>query len=179
MNFSIKNFFSKCDQIRSFLRIWSHLVKKSLMEKFIFWEVKLLALAIYIFFVKSMKNLWVSKQNMVESPSKLDCKSDIRSSCPEVFSKKGFIRNFAKFRGKRLCQSPFFNIFFKKKDSGTGISCEFCAIFKNTFFHRTPPAAASVICNLNFVEILSVFVDNALSRSSHQSCSVKKFVLKN
>ena len=31
--FSIKDFFSKCDQIRSFLWIWSHLLKKSLMEK--------------------------------------------------------------------------------------------------------------------------------------------------
>ena len=28
--------FSKCDQIRSFLRVWSHLRKKSLMENFIF-----------------------------------------------------------------------------------------------------------------------------------------------
>ena len=35
MKFSIKDFFSKCDQIRSFLRIWSHLLKKSLMENFI------------------------------------------------------------------------------------------------------------------------------------------------
>ena len=32
MNFSIKNFFSKCDQIRRKLQIWSHLLKKSLME---------------------------------------------------------------------------------------------------------------------------------------------------
>ena len=29
VKFSIKDFFSKCDQIRSFLRIWSHLLKKS------------------------------------------------------------------------------------------------------------------------------------------------------
>ena len=36
MKFSIKDFFSKCDQIRSFLRIWSHLLKKYLMENFIF-----------------------------------------------------------------------------------------------------------------------------------------------
>ena len=36
MKFSIKDFFTKCDQIRSFLRIWSHLLKKSLMEDFIF-----------------------------------------------------------------------------------------------------------------------------------------------
>ena len=32
MEFSIKNFFSKCDQIRRKLRIWSHLLKKCLME---------------------------------------------------------------------------------------------------------------------------------------------------
>ena len=36
MKFSIKDFFSKCDQIRSFLRIWSHLLKKPLMKNFIF-----------------------------------------------------------------------------------------------------------------------------------------------
>ena len=36
MKFFIKDFFSKCDQIRSFLQIWSHLLKKSLMETFIF-----------------------------------------------------------------------------------------------------------------------------------------------
>ena len=36
MKFFIKNFFSKRDQIRSFLRIWSNLLTKSLMENFIF-----------------------------------------------------------------------------------------------------------------------------------------------
>ena len=36
MKFSIKDFFSKCNQICSFLRIWSHLLKKCLMENFIF-----------------------------------------------------------------------------------------------------------------------------------------------
>ena len=39
MKSAIKDFFSKCDQIRSFLRIWSHLLKKSLMENFIFCAV--------------------------------------------------------------------------------------------------------------------------------------------
>ena len=39
MVFSIKNFFSKCDQIRSFLRIWLHLLKKSLMENLFFCSV--------------------------------------------------------------------------------------------------------------------------------------------
>ena len=40
MKFSIKDFFSKCDQIHSFLRIWSHLLKKSLMENFICFAMK-------------------------------------------------------------------------------------------------------------------------------------------
>ena len=44
MNFSIKDFFSKFDQIHRKLRIWSHLLKKSLMEKFIFCAVNVGAL---------------------------------------------------------------------------------------------------------------------------------------
>ena len=39
MKFSITNFFSKCDQIRRKLRTWSHLLKKSVMENFIFFTV--------------------------------------------------------------------------------------------------------------------------------------------
>ena len=39
MKFSIKDFFSKSDQTRSFLRVWSHLLKKSLMENFSFCAV--------------------------------------------------------------------------------------------------------------------------------------------
>ena len=40
MKFSIKDFFSKCEQIRSFQPIWSHLLKKSLMENFVFCVVQ-------------------------------------------------------------------------------------------------------------------------------------------
>ena len=39
MKFSIKDFLSKCNQICGFLRIKSHLLKKSLMENFIFCVV--------------------------------------------------------------------------------------------------------------------------------------------
>ena len=39
MKFSTKDFFSKCDQIRRRLSIWSHLWKKSLVENFIFCAV--------------------------------------------------------------------------------------------------------------------------------------------
>ena len=40
MKLPSKNCISKCDQIHSFLRIWSHLLKKSLMENLIFWDFK-------------------------------------------------------------------------------------------------------------------------------------------
>ena len=39
MKFSFKDFFGKRDQIRSFLRIWSHLLRKSLLESFIFYAL--------------------------------------------------------------------------------------------------------------------------------------------
>ena len=57
MKFSIKDFFSKYDQIHSFLRIWLHSLKKSLMKNLIFC-------AVYItFFIFHMGRLaqWDSK----------------------------------------------------------------------------------------------------------------------
>ena len=51
-----------------------------------------------------------------------------RSSRQEVFFKKGVFRNFAKFTGKHLCQSLFFNKvaglslqLYLKKDTGTSV----------------------------------------------------------
>ena len=63
MKFSIKDFFSKCNQIRSFLRICSHLLKKSLMENFIFCAV-LVGGAVYISSCQhTEKKIW--KENYV------------------------------------------------------------------------------------------------------------------
>ena len=60
---------------------------------------------------------------------------------PEVLCKKGYFRNFAKFTGKHLCQSHFFNKvagqacnFIKKEALVQVFSCEFCEISTNTFF---------------------------------------------
>ena len=36
MKFSIEDFLGKCDQINKKLRVWSHLLKKSSVEIFIF-----------------------------------------------------------------------------------------------------------------------------------------------
>ena len=46
MKLSLKDVFSKCGQIRSFLRIWSQLLKKSVMENFIFCAVFVVSIAI-------------------------------------------------------------------------------------------------------------------------------------
>ena len=48
MQFSIKNFFSKYDQISSFLWIWPHLLNKSLMETFIFCAISLETLMMHM-----------------------------------------------------------------------------------------------------------------------------------
>ena len=69
-----------------------------------------------------------------------------RSHRPEVFCKKGALRNFTKFIGKHLCKSLFFNKvcnFIKKEILAQVFSCEFCEISKSTFSYRTPPVAAS------------------------------------
>ena len=79
-----------------------------------------------------------------------------------MFCKKGVLKNFAKFTGKHLCQSFFFNkvvslrpvTLLKKVTLAQVFSCEFCEIFKNIFFYRTPLVAASV----NALERLKTFL---------------------
>ena len=73
-----------------------------------------------------------------------------RSSRVEVFSKTDFPKNLAKFTGKPLCWSLFFNkvvglrlATLLKKRLCTGFPSEFCEISQNTFSYRTPPVAAS------------------------------------
>ena len=62
MKFSIKNFFSKRDQIRSFLWIWSHLLKKSLMENFISYAVLLTVYRQKKMFLGFLKSLSLYKK---------------------------------------------------------------------------------------------------------------------
>ena len=85
--------------------------------------------------------------------------STFKNWCPEVFCKKGVLRNLAKFTRKHLCQSLFFNKvaglrhqacnFIKKESLAQVFSSEFCKISKNTFFYKTLPVAASVLFGMN------------------------------
>ena len=70
---------------------------------------------------------------------------------PEVFYKKGVLKNFAKLTGKHLCQILFLNKvagaasnFIKKETLVQAFSCEFCEIFNNTLFTEHLRVTASV-----------------------------------
>ena len=71
----------------------------------------------------------------------------VQKQPPEVFCNKGVLRNFAKFAGKNLCQSLFFNNiaglrpqtrhFIKKETLIVQLFlCKFCEISKNTYFRE-------------------------------------------
>ena len=81
-----------------------------------------------------------------------------KSSHQRCSIRKGILRYFAKFTGKHLCQSLFFNKvalnkvagslacnFIKKEALAQVLSCEFSEISKNTFFIEHLRAAASNI----------------------------------
>ena len=87
MKFSIKDLFSKCDQIHRKLRIWPQLLKKSLMENSIFcavWQFHFLDV-MHI----DCKSIFFDSHNLFRSM--LECKGFARfylyliTSSPEQF----------------------------------------------------------------------------------------------
>ena len=82
IKFSITDSFSKCDQ--SFLRIWSNLLEKSVMENFIFMQCVWLAPSlslVRLFRSKGWKNLlgevWVINSSVKSSISTKIFNSDV------------------------------------------------------------------------------------------------------
>ena len=66
MKFSIKDFFSECDQIRRKLRICSHLMKKFLMENSIFCVVTLTGdRGITVFWPFKEQNIGQDSNNLI------------------------------------------------------------------------------------------------------------------
>ena len=84
-------------------------------------------------------------RNAIFGRNKLICfQNAFRSSRSQMFFKKGILKNFVIFTGKHLCWSLFFN-----KVAGLLVfSCEYCEIFKNSFFYRTPLAVTSLLWTL-------------------------------
>ena len=61
--------------------------------------------------------------------------------------KKVVLENFAKFTGKYLCRPQACN-FINQETLAQVFSCEFCKIFKNTFFTEYPQTTASILWTL-------------------------------
>ena len=76
--------------------------------------------------------------------------SYVQKQPPEVFCKKGVLRNLTKFTGKHLCQNLFFpqacNL-IKKETLAQVFSCELCEIFEITFFTEHLWTIASLQCH--------------------------------
>ena len=108
------------------------------IQHFLYWRgKKQICQIINIYFV------WVQRINFSKKLSVLV--TTLRSSRPEVFCKKGVLRNFAKFTGKHLCQSLFFN-----KAAGLRPT----TLLKKRLWHRCFP--------VNFVKFLrTTFLQNS------------------
>ena len=71
-----------------------------------------------------------------------------------TLSENGVLRNFAKFTGKHLCQSLFFN-----KVTAQVFSCEFCEISENTFFKEHLWVAVSLMENSDWINDVALEQD--------------------
>ena len=102
---------------------------------------------------------------------KLSDPSKVRSSRPEVFCRKGVLRNFSKFTEKHLCQSLFLNkvlglrpaTLLKRTLWRKCFPVKFCEISKSTIFYRTPTVAASE--KLAFFQIKQIGFRGAIETS--------------
>ena len=94
--------------------------------------------------------------NFLKDPA-LPLVKSVGSSHPEVFCKKGVLRNFTKFTGKRPCQSHFFNkvvglkpaTLLKKRFCHSCFPVNFVKFLRTPFIYRIPPVAASEVLMIN------------------------------
>ena len=96
----------------------------------------------------------------------------------EVLCKNGFLEKFAKFTGKHLCLSLFFNKvagaacnFIKEETQAQVFSCEFCEISKSTSFTEHLRATDSVFyCSSLFFQAFFGPIRETSSEISPFSC---------
>ena len=91
-------------------------------------------------------------QNYYYRKKKCVC-SFCRNGRPELFCKKGVLRNVAKFKRKHLCQTLFLINFIKKEALAQVFSCKNCKISQNTFSYRTAPVAATDFVDTIFYNV--------------------------
>ena len=92
-----------------------------------------------------------------------------RSSRSDMIFKWSDLKNIVKFTGKHLRRSHFFNTVARwrpatllRRDYGTGVSCEFCDTFKNTYFAGDQRTATSE--NNTLGQLLNATIQNKQQR---------------
>ena len=67
--FSAKGFFSKCDQIRRILQIWSHLPKKSLLKNFHqrnpYWKINFFCSDVFSKLILNLRNYFLNMRKVL------------------------------------------------------------------------------------------------------------------
>ena len=122
-------------------------------------------------------NRYIKIINMFDKKNEKSCRwwrnvqTTNRSNHRRCFVRKGVLRNFAKFTGKHLCQSLFFNkasgprpATLLKGTLAQVFSCEFYKISKRTFFTEHLREYASVQNSDNNTMISILQLDDELSK---------------
>ena len=184
MKFFIKDLFSKYDQIRSFLHFCAVFFTFFQLYKWYETAQSITYLITYQLipafspttlyktqeYLQGSHESWF-RENSIQNlevylfssfPGFLLC--TYRSSCPEVFCKKDVLRNFAKFTGKHLCQSFFFDkvaglrlaILLKKRPWRRCFPVNFAKFLKTLFLQNTSDGCFCTYWKMNFVYIVFI-----------------------
>ena len=86
----------------------------------------------------------------------------LRSSCLQIFFKRGVLKNFANFTGKHAC--------IKKRSQHRYFPVKFAKFWRTIFFFRTPPAATSETKHMyaSTVDLLHIRIVNLDWTESHE-----------
>ena len=130
------------------------------------------------FFLFCRRHKWMIPEDYI----KMEIYCDLLisgSSRPDLFCKKGVLRNFAKFIGTHLSQILFFNKVtglrpstLLKETLAQVFSCEFCEISKNTCSDRTPGG-----CFFNFLQLRFILFDHQISNLQNNENTKNSFNL--
>ena len=131
-------------------------------------------IAVNVIYSTEEHQKWVLSRNYILSLSLFfvyDSISNYRSSCPEVFCKRGILRNFTKFTGIHPRQSLFFNkvtglrpaTLLKKRLLDRCFPVIFVKFLRTPFYTEHLSVAASVIMNKTkycHAKLLSIYFCN-------------------
>ena len=87
------------------LHIFKHLFPRTRLKGYFYHYLSVQYHVLLLHSLKLILKWFIHLEKPVTKPENVI----YRSSRPEVFCKKGFVRNFTKFIGKHLCHSLFFN----------------------------------------------------------------------